>query len=795
MTISELYYAEKLLKQKNISPDLLKSKNIEIDNIKNNFMNLFNDNNNEINTNLTFDMLTDLLMTDDIYVNTNILTTLVNFGNLIKTRSTCWLWDILILVASSKIKAEFPTYNKNSLEQRKQVNLKLRSYFEQIKPILQKINKDNMINFFNKSLEITSDNFTKSFEMAKINNDPNQSLIEKELDTMIPEKIGPLKCFFVDLIQYYYSTDILHPIIWAQILRDIFINFLKNPPLSENELFQFFSKHLLLNSGPFILKILQQVRPIMSEEQRKTYNLTKLTYPKMTESQYKLILSKIIINWDMYKILNDASASVGHVFFLQHIITLDKFVVKVVKPMSIIQSCYEYSKLNTFFEKNSLEQRFVHNMLYSTGKEMQSKNEIENINRGNKLYSINYNELFNDVDINASITTIKVKENIVIDNCWFALTMTIAPGIPLSSLLESNGKNILSLDTPYRAYLHRCFDLLVYKFFSNIISNGFYHGDLHAGNVYFSYTDKPERKAQLTLIDFGSVGTIDIFNDDPDINQLIKIIIQSSFFNYNELLDTLTDLLNKKTMNLIDKNSDNYINFRKDLKKIKIKNIYNNKKNPNMEESFNKTCLINKKRLGKEESFNNNLTKNEKKEEPTQSLHAKCYYTSQKSGKSINNENSEKMMDSLYDYIDNNKEDKITKDFENIEPLPSYDCNVDKSTNIISFTEIMNMIMEFYSRSNVNVPITIPELYELFKAYILINGLSSQINYDPLRMSVIIGKILYKYDYILNVVKHPLIVLKMYNIYDIENKKFKRYNEIIEKLEEGKYNLDEIKKI
>ena len=181
------------------------SKNI-LNNVKSYFMKFLDENykDNEVNTNKIFDVLTDLLMTDDIYINTNIVTTLINFSNLIKTRSICWLWDIIILCASSKIKAEFPTYNKNSLEQKKQVNLMLRSYFDEIKSILKIINKDSMNDFFNKNLKITSDNLVQSYGMSKVNNGLDQSFIEKELNTMIPDSIGPLKCFFVDLIQYYY---------------------------------------------------------------------------------------------------------------------------------------------------------------------------------------------------------------------------------------------------------------------------------------------------------------------------------------------------------------------------------------------------------------------------------------------------------------------------------------------------------------------------------------------------------------------------------------------------------------
>ena len=803
-TLSELYYIEKLSGQinnipigtdqiKNIASDPFKSSKSLLNNVKSYFMKFLDENYNENdpNTNIMFDVLTDLLVTDDIYININIVTTLINFSNLIKTRSVCWLWDIIIFCASTKIKAEFPIYDKKSLEQRKQISQLLRSYFKEIKSMLKIINKDVMTGFFNKNLEITSNNLTKLYEMGTPNPNPlsydfNSSFIEKELNTMIPETIGPLKCFFVDLIQYYYSLDVLHPIIWAQILRAMFVNFLENPPMTQNELFQFFSKNLLLNSGPFILKILQQVRPVMSVEQRKTYNLTKLTYPKMTKSQSNLILSKIVKDWELYNIFGEASASVGHVFFVQNSITLEKIVIKVVKPMSIIQSCYEYSKLNTFFKNGTLEQRFVHNILYSTGKEFQAKHEIEHINNGHQYYKMNYNELYSDVDINASLTTITVKENVVIDTCWFALAMTLAPGVPLSKLLESNEENNLSKDTTYRAYLHRCFDMLIYKFFSNIIINGFYHGDLHSGNVYFSFTNEPVRKAEITIIDFGAVGTIDLFNDDPDINDLIKIIIQSIFYNYHNLFDTLTNLLNKKNTNsTIDKKSDNYRKFRKHLKKIGIKNIYNYQKNASVSDIYTKSCLTSKIRTDKESSLNINQTKIVN-EEDNNLHHAKCYISNNSlPNTNIQDNTTKQSIESLYDYVDIhnriNKNSKITDNVGNTEQIQPGDCDVNTSTNVVSFTEVMNMIMEFYSKSNVNIPITIPDLYELLKAYILINSLTTQINYDPLRMSIMLGKILYDYNNIGKAVKNPIIVIKMLFIYNIENKK---YNKVLEKIKQ-----------
>lgn len=53
----------------------------------------------------------------------------------------------------------------------------------------------------------------------------------------------------------------------------------------------------------------------------------------------------------MYVIDYDRSASVGHVFIVHRVDNLIKFVIKVAKPLSIVQSCWEYSILNDLFPR------------------------------------------------------------------------------------------------------------------------------------------------------------------------------------------------------------------------------------------------------------------------------------------------------------------------------------------------------------------------------------------------------------------------------------------------------------
>jgi len=169
---------------------------------------------------------------------------------------------------------------------------------------------------------------------------------------------------------------------------------------------------------------------------------------------------------------------------------------------------------------------------------------------------------------------------------------------------------------------------------------------------------------------------------------------------------------------------------------------------------------------------------------------------SSNSPNNLSNENvtQKTSIDSLYDLIDIHniiKEKSKTKDdTEYTEPLPAYDCDFNPPNDIVSFTEVMNMINQFCAKSNVNIPITIPDLNDLFKAYALINGLAGQINYDSLRMGNVIKKILYDYENIENVVKHPVIVISMYNTYLKENKKYSKVLEKISMLDNSNRNID-----
>jgi hypothetical protein len=528
--------------------------------------------------------------------------------------------------------------------------------------------------------------------------------IENELNRLIPDEIGSMKGFFIKVIAQYFNN--LHPIIWGQIFKGYVTNLFKDLPSTQDELFSFASKYLLLNSGPFILKILQGIRPILSDELSAKYNLTKLTYPLLEPDQIEIILKQILIDYDMIRITYNKSASVGHVCIGYDVRKPEeKFVVKIIKPLAIAQSCWEYSVLSDLFPKGSCEDCFVKNTLRANGAEMNVGNEIENLKKSNASYTTDYRSEFG-IDIDANLTTIANKDGIIKKGTWFALAMTLAPGIPVADLVENK---LLEKDTKFRANLHRCLDLLVAKFFYVLVSQGFYHGDLHSGNIFYSFRTK-----QLTMIDFGAMGEIDIYKNDETTKKLLQIIIMSTKYNFDGLFDVLTDILNDRCKNdpsgSIDKTNEEYVEFKKLLIEHRIKNTLNREKDRQLSE---KTLNY---------YFKGQRIEDEKHQDTLESVvdEIRC-------------KDNDEM--SIYDALERKAEHPETKEtlIENKDDLPVNTEIIGKSESI-TFAGVMGKIIQFYAKSGINVAVKFSELNELQKAYALLLGVLVKTGYNSSRM-------------------------------------------------------------
>jgi len=536
--------------------------------------------------------------------------------------------------------------------------------------------------------------------------------VESELDKLIPNELGSLKDFFIKVISTYYNN--LHPIVWAPIFKSITTNVFVDLPFTEAEIFAFVSKHLLLNSGPFILKILQMIRPVLDLHTAKKYNLVKLTYPLLKPKQVNMVLSKSVKNWPMYQVLENFSASVGHVCKVCRVDSpLNVFIIKIIKPLAVAQSCWEYKTLYKVFPIGSCEQIFVKNMLESNGRELNVLNEISNIKLGFEHYTAEYDNIFG-ANIDAKLTTIENIPLIIIPDCWFALTMTLAPGMPISKLVEDN---LLAQDTKFRAKLHRCLDLLVCKFFMNIVQNGFYHGDLHAGNIFFSY-----EKNQMTLIDFGATGKLDIYDKSEDINTLLDIVVLSIFDNFDEMFDRMTELLNSKcTESQIDTQTKAYSEFKEMLYEHRIQNTLNKDKERINTDTY-KRDIFSTERIDSEKSVDTVTQKGSNANGRSEQLQSQSQSQSQ----------------SIYSYLEF---EPIGKEpiIENRDVLPAFTEIIGNSQSI-TFAGILEKIIKFYALSGVNIAIKFNEFYEFQKAYALLMGVLHKTGYNSYRTGIAINK-------------------------------------------------------
>ncbi|XWV26905.1 hypothetical protein QJ857_gp0145 [Tupanvirus soda lake] len=657
----------------------------------------------------------------------NFIEAMQDLGNVMYDNCQCQLVDIFKTIFKKYKKKLHYKYQGKTKDE---VIELLRSDYNKFKQTLKTFNTNGTVSPKNNLTDKLANKLTGLYGFS----------IESELDRLIPKELGSLKQFFIRVISEYYNN--LHPIVWAQIFKNMTENIFIDLPYTPDEIFSFASKYLLLNSGPFILKILQMIRPVLSPELATKYNLTKLTYPVLKLNQIDIILQKVVYNWDMYKVVRNFSASVGHVSKIVRVDQPDKpFMIKIIKPLAVAQSCWEYKTLYNVYPEGSCEQAFIKNMLESNGRELNVNNEINNINKGHEYYTATYNDVYG-YDIDAKLTGIQNIPGIVVPGTWFALTMTLAPGIPLSKLVEIENNPLLTTDNAYRARLHRCLDILVNKFFLNIIKNGFYHGDLHAGNIFFSYEQN-----QMTLIDFGAVGEINIYADDPDIRTLLDIVVMSMFNNYDEMLDTMTELMNRKCVETqIDSSTPEYQELKQKLIGYKIDNILHQNIEKEKSEQYKKD-IFSDERINAEKV-----------------AHAEVVHTH-----SFGQEN----IDSIYSYLEYNPQEE---DFviETRDELPPY-TNVKPGTGV-GFVNVLEEIIKFYALSGVNIAIKFNEFYEFQKAYALLLGVLHKVNYNSYRTGIAIGKAIKNWNNIPQLM-HIATVSHFVKSYLNEKSKFKAFKE------------------
>ena len=638
------------------------------------------------------DAIVDFILADDkMEVSKNAMETFKKLSTIFMEKCGCKSSNILKLILKNYGSGLKKKYANTQPDEAKKIILG--KYAELMKILNEYSDPTQPVKFEQLHSNIINDISNKLVRLYSV------SSVESELNKLIPNELGSLKQFFVTIITTYYNE--LHPIIWAQIYMKIVDNIFIDLPTTNDELFQFMSKQLLLNSGPFILKILQMVRPVLTKEIATKYNLEKLKYPLMTQKQVGIVLRNIVDDPNMFNLIANRSASVGHVCFANKVTNIsDRFVIKIIKPLSIVQSCWEYKTLHKIYPKDTCENEFIMNMLKSNGREMSVLNEIENIKRGKKYYTCSYNDIFG-VNYGVALKTIDSRQDVSRKNCWYAFTMTMANGVPLSELIENH---LIENDTKFRSVLHRGLDLLIYKFFFNLVRNGFCHGDLHAGNIFFSYKFK-----ELTLIDFGAVCEIDLFSHEPAMKELLDIIIMSVFNNYDDMFDKLTVLLNGKCVDVqVDMNSPEYIEFKNILRKLKINNFIKENQADILAGEYADYIFGTKR-----------ITEEQNKEEEKPVIEDGIVY------------------DSIYSYLENKllKEEIIVENKD----ILSVKFN-EKENDLVTFAQVMEIMIKFYAKCGVNIATKFSQFYELQKAYSLLLGVLVNTKYNSVRTGIMIKR-------------------------------------------------------
>ncbi len=573
------------------------------------------------------------------------------------------------------------------------------------------INIDNIIYYVLNAIKLIFNNELE-LEKIKISNFTNDS---------IPEDLNSMKTFLNDIFDEYFGK--LHPIVWAQIFKDFLLKITNDMPTNLDDFLKIIVQSFLFNSGPIILKIMQLIRPLLKIDIVKKYGLEKLRYPLMNEDEYNLFL-KMHINGE-FKIINTASASVGQIVFIKH--NSKKIVIKILKPITIAQSCWEFNLLHDFVSKNKNILNYINNIYNSLDGEYNTLNEKTNMNEMHKHYKCTYNDFIENTVCKNILTTITSCDDVLKNKeLWFMLAMTNAEGESLEKIIS---KTNFSENTKYVSSIHRCFDLLIYKFFNTLINKQCYHGDLHSGNIYYSHENKT-----MTIIDFGAIGKLDL--KDENTNNMISIILASVYYCYDDIFDIITEIINNKSNIKINKFDNKYIDVQTKLKNIQEHLIKCEQKYDYLSvyDKFGKYIFSETRCKLENDTNNDNI--NDKN-----SIYANMLI--------YQNKLSVILDETLNDFTLKYNKSCILNEKETID------------YNNIGFSTVLQMMFDYFKECGVVVPIILYELFELQKAYMLLIGVMNSIKYPQIRMSYILKDIFGYNIFVNNILDQTIKILNV----------------------------------
>lgn len=270
-----------------------------------------------------------------------------------------------------------------------------------------------------------------------------------------------------------------------------------------------FLSSVFSGGGPMMLKMLQQIGTANSFELGNTGiridELVKRVFsdaPSMTKEQFQMTMKEI--PFKDIKNLQDKSinsASIAEVHMASN------GVLKVMKPIYIalfvceVQFCLQtlWKKLGLLPDKNRVIQtrKILIFLVREFIKEFMYEDEAANTREGKKIYESK-----------------NIKSVAVIDSNELALFLSKAPGKPLAKVIQDIA-NLKDREKATKAAnkIAKTMDQLSEIWIkSTFWGSGFFHADLHAGNIYCTQTAseiaelKDSELPEFTLLDYGSVG-------------------------------------------------------------------------------------------------------------------------------------------------------------------------------------------------------------------------------------------------------------------------------------------------
>lgn len=263
-----------------------------------------------------------------------------------------------------------------------------------------------------------------------------------------------------------------------------------------------FLSALVTGGGPILTKFLQRYGSVTRDKSfKKLINPVFEDLPACTKSEFDMVKSIILKKSTDLESIDEKPlnvASIGEVHFGYTDKRIKK-VVKFIKPRTLLLFMIELALVGTeiwpFINNDvdipkTLKEKSLNftgfNLIQITN-EFKYLEEKSNSEKASKIYKIN-NYLTIAAVTNASNLPLPFS------------VMDVAKGQSLSGLVRNDPTSLCDLEESIKK--------LVNLWFTNtILRNGFFHADLHPGNIFIDLKNKHKK---ITLIDFGDCSTLSV---------------------------------------------------------------------------------------------------------------------------------------------------------------------------------------------------------------------------------------------------------------------------------------------